>query len=673
MFCFISQLRDFLYVFLGLTLFLPTISQARIGDWGDPLPVDSFPFIHSSSTTPRLNQIDRYDCASNLSEQGPEVVYRFQIPQAGRVSARVEGDNGVVDIDLQLMQNPRLSNGEITGCLDRNNRFIEADLQAGSYFLSVDTYESAQLAGAYTLYLNFSPQDGWSQRPIAQGVTLETRHYSSLFGGNQFGSVIRVDLDQPNVEIRPVSAVGCQTTSQIAQSAGAVAAVNGGYFGGGQCGSVSLLKINGRLESSNARSRSAFGLTQNQDPLMDWIPAGQDWPEAYQAIGGLSRLASGGQVDVEWERDQADYGFTYYRNPRTGVGFNNEGEVILATLDGRTSAGAGVSLFDFGQWFVWLGVDEALNLDGGGSTTLWVQSEGVVNYPSDNGIADHAGERGVANVLAVFAPPLNRDTLWFPSILPDTAYVDRPIQIELFGLDPDGLSLDLHPRTNGQGRLDFTERGDGSLLLTYQPLNRDPNPLVISVDSFVQTRTGSQENGTWVFSLPLEGTIQGTDGPDNESDGGFDGDLMGGSEMEEIADQGFSYPQEEDSNMNFVPVADMENSSPSNSSRSDLGMENEYIQMDQIVSSPNRPQSSDDQGMWYDVNMNPTQPPMDSNQDPNPEPSIPIYANPDHQGCSQNPRFSSSTQPSSFWLLILGFFILFKFILKFRFNVSRRI
>ena len=45
---------------------------------------------------------------------------------------------------------------------------------------------------------------------------------------------------------------------------------------------------------------------------------------------------------------------------------------------------------------------DALNLDGGGSTTMWLESGGVVNFPCDNRRFDHAGERTVANAVLVF-------------------------------------------------------------------------------------------------------------------------------------------------------------------------------------------------------------------------------------------------------------------------------
>jgi exopolysaccharide biosynthesis protein len=45
------------------------------------------------------------------------------------------------------------------------------------------------------------------------------------------------------------------------------------------------------------------------------------------------------------------------------------------------------------------GCTSALNLDGGGSTTLWIKGKGVVNYPCDNKKFDHEGERSVSNAL----------------------------------------------------------------------------------------------------------------------------------------------------------------------------------------------------------------------------------------------------------------------------------
>ena len=46
-----------------------------------------------------------------------------------------------------------------------------------------------------------------------------------------------------------------------------------------------------------------------------------------------------------------------------------------------------------------LGAVDAMNFDGGGSSTAWINTHGIVNYPSDNKKFDHEGERGVATVI----------------------------------------------------------------------------------------------------------------------------------------------------------------------------------------------------------------------------------------------------------------------------------
>jgi exopolysaccharide biosynthesis protein len=55
----------------------------------------------------------------------------------------------------------------------------------------------------------------------------------------------------------------------------------------------------------------------------------------------------------------------------------------------------------------WLGCRDAINLDGGGSTTMYVKGqpeEGVVNFPSDNKKWDHEGQREVANAIVITEP-----------------------------------------------------------------------------------------------------------------------------------------------------------------------------------------------------------------------------------------------------------------------------
>lgn len=90
-------------------------------------------------------------------------------------------------------------------------------------------------------------------------------------------------------------------------------------------------------------------------------------------------------------------------HPRTGIGITQDGnELILATIDGRDTSYKGVSQEVFGAIFKELGAYTAVNLDGGGSTTMAIkpvdeQVAKVVNKPSDG------GERVVTDGVGVFS------------------------------------------------------------------------------------------------------------------------------------------------------------------------------------------------------------------------------------------------------------------------------
>ena len=73
---------------------------------------------------------------------------------------------------------------------------------------------------------------------------------------------------------------------------------------------------------------------------------------------------------------------------------------MLVTVDGRTDAGDGMTIDQLAQLMIELGCVDAINLDGGGSTTMVVTdcwTSNLVNFPSDNGAADHHGARSVAD------------------------------------------------------------------------------------------------------------------------------------------------------------------------------------------------------------------------------------------------------------------------------------
>ncbi len=125
----------------------------------------------------------------------------------------------------------------------------------------------------------------------------------------------------------------------------------------------------------------------------DTIAPGQGSDET-GVVGGYPELLDRGLV-VGDLGVTAGPAFAAARHPRTAVGFDNERRMLwLVVVDGRQAPrSAGMSLPELASLFLWLGADEALNLDGGGSSAMLL-GERVVSSPSDA-----EGERPVGNGL----------------------------------------------------------------------------------------------------------------------------------------------------------------------------------------------------------------------------------------------------------------------------------
>ena len=72
------------------------------------------------------------------------------------------------------------------------------------------------------------------------------------------------------------------------------------------------------------------------------------------------------------------------RNPRTAVGYTKDNHLIMLTADGREGASIGLTLMELANLMKELGCVNAMNLDGGGSTVMYVNGK-VVNKPAVQG------------------------------------------------------------------------------------------------------------------------------------------------------------------------------------------------------------------------------------------------------------------------------------------------
>ncbi len=88
--------------------------------------------------------------------------------------------------------------------------------------------------------------------------------------------------------------------------------------------------------------------------------------------------------------------FTAVRHPRTFVGFNADTSMLyLGVVDGRQEQSVGMTFLEMSNFLLSYGMTNAINLDGGGSSVLVINSK-VVNSPSDK-----SGERPVANSIQI--------------------------------------------------------------------------------------------------------------------------------------------------------------------------------------------------------------------------------------------------------------------------------
>jgi exopolysaccharide biosynthesis protein len=120
-------------------------------------------------------------------------------------------------------------------------------------------------------------------------------------------------------------------------------------------------------------------------------------------LNGGPELVRDGRVHVTQQQDgmvhpgepSFAYGWVLQRNPRTFAGVDARGRTLLVTVDGRQLGELGLSIPETAAVARSLGMVDAMNLDGGGSTALVVEDQ-LVSHPSDA-----AGERAVGDAIYI--------------------------------------------------------------------------------------------------------------------------------------------------------------------------------------------------------------------------------------------------------------------------------
>lgn len=249
-------------------------------------------------------------------------------------------------------------------------------------------------AQAVTEPISPGDKDTWINTDLGDEILWRYGEFSELAGGRQ---VINVIVIPTTAHIAP-RLTNKRTTSQAAEQIDTKAATNAGYFDA-QRNPLSLVKIDGTQVANNARTRSVFAVLESDagQRVIRLVDRNAQFAEAYQAIGGGPRLILDGKIYIPYQQEGFSSAFVNSKQPRTGLGVGSDGVVFLVTVDGRGADGSlGITLQEFADLLLKLGSQQAFNLDGGGSTTMWIRGYGVVNNPSSG------SEKRVSDILIVW-------------------------------------------------------------------------------------------------------------------------------------------------------------------------------------------------------------------------------------------------------------------------------
>ena len=258
----------------------------------------------------------------------------------------------------------------------------------------------------------------WSVKELAKGIVLKQFHFTGdnkIFDSHQYISILEIDSKKAKGGFAFANDPGKITpTSKFAKDSGAIVAMNGTFYNmRPPYNCVCYFKKNGvevfdNTEKMAQRDNGAVVITKKGKMYVEAadmeapgnILENQKWA---QRIDDPNVMCSGPVLMIDGKDARLDENsFNRNRHPRSAVATKGKKNYLI-TVDGRSAEHAqGVSLWEFTAIMHYLGVEDAINLDGGGSTTLYAEGEsesGVINHPSDNRKFDKEGERHIVNAL----------------------------------------------------------------------------------------------------------------------------------------------------------------------------------------------------------------------------------------------------------------------------------
>ncbi len=147
-----------------------------------------------------------------------------------------------------------------------------------------------------------------------------------------------------------------------------------------------LLKLGTKIKLFGTHSSPTDSLLQNSM-----------YSQSEDVVSGVPQLIKDGKIEITWEQEKSSKSFVETKHPRTAVAKLKDGKFLMVTVDGRSEASGGIGLEDLAKILLELGATDAMNLDGGGSSTMFLDGK-IVNHPSDK-----EGERKIGDAILVFS------------------------------------------------------------------------------------------------------------------------------------------------------------------------------------------------------------------------------------------------------------------------------
>jgi len=289
---------------------------------------------------------------------------------------------------------------------------INASIVLSIFCLFTFQYANAQSAADSAIIAQIK----WNKQKAEKGVVWKQAHLDDLYNSQQEINILEIDLRRKNIDVSFNGlANGLKLTSDFVQEEGAIGGINGSYFDMKDGGSITYFKVNGEVvNESLASARSKLDLRLNGAIIID----------ADHGKGALVNVVAADTANRKWASELkapdvmvcgpllimndtlvtlSSDAFNNNRHPRSAVAIKDN-KLILITVDGRNNQAYGMSLPELAFFLKQIGAEKALNLDGGGSTALVLNTKrekSVLNYPTDNKKFDHEGERPVANVILI--------------------------------------------------------------------------------------------------------------------------------------------------------------------------------------------------------------------------------------------------------------------------------